>query len=150
MKALGASISFATAGGGHTLVDEIIASSKASDALCHSVTLYSKESIDDFIDTTPEKYVASYVALELATESAMRNLKRFGPDQKVVVVAVGITATMAYEGQREDRVNQAYVAIMVDASVGITHEFHVVFKTSTREEQEKELREFITEEIDKL
>ncbi len=147
MKEMGASLSFATAGGGHELVNRIIAENRASEALCHATTLYSKESVDDFIDSTPEKYVSAPVALELALESSMRNLKRFGPEKKVVIVAVGVTATMAYEGQREDRINQAFVAILVDSTVGITNEYQIVFTTKTRAEQEQELGDFITDKL---
>lgn len=143
----------AITGGGSGAINELLRYGGGSATLLEAIVPYSKKSLEDFIDDNVDKFVSIKTALKLAVAAEYR-AKILGDDNSF---GLGVTSKlMKREGEREGRVNEAYIAL--DTDVGdesFCMYLHYVFNKdlaseSTRTGQEKVLSRLVLEMIARL
>jgi nicotinic acid mononucleotide adenylyltransferase/nicotinamide mononucleotide (NMN) deamidase PncC len=105
-------------GGGSRIISNILCKGGASKFFQFAEVPYAREFVDASIGQSPSsKYCSVETARELAQAAYLKMTKCAELDG--LVMGVGITATLGYEGQREGRVNEVHIAIYTKECVSV-------------------------------
>jgi nicotinic acid mononucleotide adenylyltransferase len=105
-------------GGGSRIISNILCKGGASKFFQFAEVPYAREFVDSVIGQPPSsKYCSVATARELAQAAYFKMINNAELDG--LVMGVGITATLGYEGQREGRTNEFHVAIYTKECVSV-------------------------------
>lgn len=126
----------ALTGGGTIAIPVLLAHGGSSSIFLDAVVPYDGKALVEFLGVKPEKFCSDKTARLMAVKSYQRAVG-LGAD-KTKAVGVGVSASLAKKGgEREDRVNEAFIAVQ---SYSRAMTLHCVFnKTIDRLNQEWEV-----------
>ena len=105
-------------GGGSRIISNILCKGGASKFFQFAEVPYAREFVDAAIGQSPSaKYCSANTARELAQAAYLKMIKCAELDG--LVMGIGITATLGYEGQREGRTNEFHIAIYTKEHVSV-------------------------------
>lgn len=108
-------------GGGQNFVSSILSAGGASNYLTSAYCPYGMKESSEFIGEVPHKFTSEYMSYKMAVAAT---LKLNYLDAAWTKLAVAITATLYKEGERAERVNEAYITVLRNGK-GYTK--HIVF-----------------------
>tara|TARA_R110000772_G_scaffold249530_2_gene363848 strand:+ start:31742 stop:32761 length:1020 start_codon:yes stop_codon:yes gene_type:complete len=124
---------FAITGGGTSFIKDLTSQSGASNFLLEYYVPYSKEAFDAFVGGPIDKYVSRFAANKLALTAYMKAWH-----QSSDPLGVGITASIASEGEREGRQHDYYLTLISKTDqYSISGHFN---QGLSREEEEEEIK----------
>jgi len=129
-------------GGGTSFISEYLKVTGGSSTFIGAEVPYAMEMVDNLLFEPPQRYCSKAAALALSKKAheKARQLNpvgdRINKYAALGSIGIGVTCSLAYEGQREGRKNRIFVAIDGNKS---TYCLEAEFRPgSTREEQENQ------------
>lgn len=129
-------------GGGSSFVGDFLSFGGGSNTLIECIVPYATDSLSDFLGFVPEKFCCPDTARKMATQAFFKIKDKVGEE---FAIGIGCTASLTYDGERENRVHKFFVALQTSKKT-LTVEVEI-FKDacSSRAEQESLVSSIVLE-----
>ena len=98
----------ALTGGGQSFIHNFMQHSGASKTIAGAYIPYHQNLLHEFIDRIPKKYCSEQTAANMAVASYKKC--KLAVDNKNHAIGIGVTCTLATDGEREGREHNVYIA----------------------------------------
>lgn len=126
----------AATGGGSEAIGELLKYGGGSNTLLEAIVPYHQEAFNQFVKGKPDKYCSPGAARDLAMASFQRAINLTTIKDVETLIGIGVTCSLAKDGERQGRTHRAYVAVQ---TYNMTRNYDIPFDGSLSRVDEEEI-----------